>query len=540
MQYWESSDQARAIRARAEALMDEYDIAPIPTNYELWFFYELGQDRDLRRTLDAAIENGTAHDPVRAREIHTRFFVRADERADQAGELLKKELTDLTAALTTAGEGTAAYGKVLDATEAQLARAEGGSDLRRLIGDAARATAQVQKRNKALEAQVTASSQELESLRAKMEAVRQQSLIDGLTGLANRRAFDEGLDSAVKGAVIEHKPVCVLMCDIDRFKKFNDTFGHATGDQVLRLVASILKANVKGRDLAARYGGEELVVILPNTLLADAITVAEQIRASVETKKIVKKSTGESLGQITISIGVAQFISTESAEEFLARADAHLYGAKEGGRNRVSWIRKGGRPSPEHRDPANPVMTLARPERPALELEFADQDTPLIVDAEVTPVDARLMRLLAWWKAASLRNAPPPWKHEYLSQIDFVREHAHLHEANDASGEMIVRFVGTALVTALGEDPTGYRYSFERALSVNLRSTADRVFELACLTRRMKAPLRAYSKTIRHLRGRRYKSELLFLPFSVKGSDAGMLLGVTLYTPVAELVDAAE
>jgi diguanylate cyclase len=140
---------------------------------------------------------------------------------------------------------------------------------------------------------------------------------------------------AVREVAEESGPLCVLIGDVDHFKKFNDTWGHATGDQVLRLVAQCFKSNTKGRDTAARYGGEEFVVALPHTSLANAVTVAEHIRAAVESKKIVKRSTGETLGSITLSIGVAQYVADEPIGDTLARADACLYVAKRSGRNRV-------------------------------------------------------------------------------------------------------------------------------------------------------------------------------------------------------------
>ena len=126
-----------------------------------------------------------------------------------------------------------------------------------------------------------------------------------------------------------------MMTDIDHFKKFNDSFGHLTGDQVLRLVAMSVKQNVKGQDIAARYGGEEFAVILPNTVLRSAITVADHIRRAVMTKELMKRSTGEHLGRVTISIGVATLQQGRQRAELIERADACLYAAKRHGRNRV-------------------------------------------------------------------------------------------------------------------------------------------------------------------------------------------------------------
>jgi diguanylate cyclase len=133
----------------------------------------------------------------------------------------------------------------------------------------------------------------------------------------------------------EDTPLCLFMCDIDHFKRFNDTFGHQTGDQVLRLVGGCLAENVKGRDTAARYGGEEFAVVLPHTALDDAVFVANVIRRAVESKKLVKKTTGDILGSISISLGVAQLGPDDDKASLIARADACLYGAKHAGRNRV-------------------------------------------------------------------------------------------------------------------------------------------------------------------------------------------------------------
>ncbi|MGB6807341.1 MAG: GGDEF domain-containing protein [Pseudolabrys sp.] len=126
-----------------------------------------------------------------------------------------------------------------------------------------------------------------------------------------------------------------MLTDIDHFKTFNDNFGHLTGDQVLRLVAMSVKHNVKGEDTTARYGGEEFAVILPNTILRAAVTVAEHIRRAVMAKELMKRSTGEHLGRMTISIGVATLRKGDTGQSLIERADTCLYAAKRHGRNRV-------------------------------------------------------------------------------------------------------------------------------------------------------------------------------------------------------------
>jgi diguanylate cyclase len=127
----------------------------------------------------------------------------------------------------------------------------------------------------------------------------------------------------------------LMLTDIDHFKTFNDNFGHLTGDQVLRLLAMSVKHNVKGEDTTARYGGEEFAVILPNTILRAAVTVAEHIRRAVMAKELMKRSTGEHLGRMTISIGVATLRKGDTGQSLIERADTCLYAAKRHGRNRV-------------------------------------------------------------------------------------------------------------------------------------------------------------------------------------------------------------
>ena len=125
------------------------------------------------------------------------------------------------------------------------------------------------------------------------------------------------------------------MIDIDHFKRFNDQFGHQTGDQVLRLVATTLKSTIRDSDLAARYGGEEFVVVLPETELDGAMFLAEKIRRSVYDKKLLRKSTNEIIGRVTASIGVGIYRAGETADQFVDRVDGYLYEAKRHGRNCV-------------------------------------------------------------------------------------------------------------------------------------------------------------------------------------------------------------
>jgi diguanylate cyclase len=191
-------------------------------------------------------------------------------------------------------------------------------------------------RNKALEAELKRSSAEMDTLRKDLENARQMALTDGLTSLANRKAFDAEIERAVKKSAEEEEAFCLILMDIDHFKAFNDNFGHQVGDQVLRLVAKSLTDGVKGRDFAARYGGEEFAIILAATSLQFGVKVADSLRGVVEGKELVNRNTGEKLGRITLSGGVAEYIKGESIESVIERADTALYTAKHNGRNQIA------------------------------------------------------------------------------------------------------------------------------------------------------------------------------------------------------------
>ncbi|HYD18930.1 MAG TPA: GGDEF domain-containing protein, partial [Patescibacteria group bacterium] len=180
------------------------------------------------------------------------------------------------------------------------------------------------------------SSGQVKELKKNLDNVRREALTDGLTGVANRKAFDKQILDLVEEATANATPLTLMMLDIDFFKKFNDAYGHVVGDQVLKLVARTLVDNVKGRDMVARYGGEEFAVLLPETPLAAAMKVAEMLRRTVEHKEVVNKTTQENLGRITLSMGVAEYLPGENISRVIERADEALYRSKKAGRNRVS------------------------------------------------------------------------------------------------------------------------------------------------------------------------------------------------------------
>jgi diguanylate cyclase len=330
-------EREQALAKTALALMGDCNVLPTPENFELFYVYASGENPALTLIVGEMISQHRPFAPKVLNELRARALSRerAAKAMDDVGSGISEMLDVVLDKLEAAGKHAGDYGRTLSEVSGELGDSHSPDGLRKLVDGLLGATRAMEERTKTLEEQLQCSSQQVNELKVQLDDVRKETRIDQLTGIANRKAFDLELQEAIDNAAETGSALTLLMCDIDHFKTFNDTWGHQTGDQVLRLVANCLSENVKGRDTAARYGGEEFVVILRQTKLGDAIHLANQIRSTVEGKKLVKKSTGDILGRITISIGVAQLSDRDHAETLVQRADTCLYRAKNTGRNRV-------------------------------------------------------------------------------------------------------------------------------------------------------------------------------------------------------------
>jgi diguanylate cyclase len=308
----------------------------IPKNYEIWYTYATGYNPSLNEMINEMLQRQGALTAKDLDEIYDTYLSphRFTDRIDSVGAKVVDEIEQVMAMIGAAVGQTTSYTESLVDASQQLSSSDAGG-LRAIVETLVRSTREVEETNNTLEERLKASKEEIIQLQEHLETVRNESLTDPLTGLANRKYFDQMLDRAIADTKPTDEPLSLMLTDIDHFKKFNDTFGHLTGDQVLRLVAQAVKQNVKGQDIAARYGGEEFAIILPNTGLRQALTVADHIRRGVVSKELIKRSTGENLGRVTISVGVAMLHHGESVQNIIERADACLYAAKRNGRNQV-------------------------------------------------------------------------------------------------------------------------------------------------------------------------------------------------------------
>jgi diguanylate cyclase len=333
-----SSEYQRANRYANSAmdLLRGHEIPPYPQFYELLYTYASGVNPHLNSRIDLLLQNENQTDDIAGRLYQE--FLRADdveERLNQLSDKVFSKIDSVRGAVKTAISSAVSYsGKLVEANES-LADDIDPKTLRALTEQLLEETMQMQANNRVLEERLESSKSDIATLQRDLDAVRRESQLDPLTKIYNRKFFDRSIEKSVVDAVDSGMPVSLFLLDIDHFKHFNDTFGHQTGDQVLRLVALTLKSMIKGIDIPARYGGEEFVAILPNTRLDSAVALAEMVRKAIQSKELLRRSTNEKLGRVTASFGVAELHTTDNAISLIERADRCLYAAKRTGRNHV-------------------------------------------------------------------------------------------------------------------------------------------------------------------------------------------------------------
>jgi diguanylate cyclase len=310
-------------------------ITPTPDNFAIWYEYHSGLNPELRHLIDLLLSKPGHCDDQTMAAVHRKFFshVRERDALRAASDRMQSLLLEVSAAVGEAGDDARQFGVAVRDTSSAFAN---GSttlpDLIQRLREEARAMAE---RSDAIAHHLAGAAERITILERSLDDLRHDAATDSLTRLNNRRSFDARIRDAAGVAMNSGDPLALVMVDIDYFKRVNDSWGHQTGDQVLRLVAGTLTSHTRPEDFAARYGGEEFALILVATPPSAAVEIADRIRRSFEGREIVARGSGRSIGQISISAGVALYEPGERLAQWIERADQALYAAKRAGRNRV-------------------------------------------------------------------------------------------------------------------------------------------------------------------------------------------------------------
>lgn len=338
MKYRHSTVQSADYLRLAVKRMAQQAAGLHPASYAIWYEYVSGINPDLQSAMDAYLERGERLDDQATYALYAKYVSTLDaQTAQRIGDSVTQLVDQVSASAVEAGNQASRFGDSLERWSGELVEptiARGQFSIG--VEDILRGTREMQSAITTLQDRLELSMREAQQLRDDVARAREEALLDPLTGLANRRAFDLAIAACIKEVDAGAPAACLLMIDLDSFKRLNDTYGHPFGDKVLVKVAEILRANVKGKDTASRYGGEEFAVLLPQTPRGGAVGLAEALRAMVASSRLRQSGKSETwVGNFTVSIGVADLLPGESAADLIARADRALYTAKTQGRNRV-------------------------------------------------------------------------------------------------------------------------------------------------------------------------------------------------------------
>jgi len=329
-----SFEHAFAVAEKALPAMAAHRVPPTPENFAVWFAYCEGRSAELTSVIDARRASGRGFDAETNRDLYVTHVASRSEGPAEAQEL-SRQIQDLVHNARNLMASAAADQRQqmteLRTMSAEATTLEPVGLIGRLVDELGKAAS----RAATLEANFARSSDEIGRMRESLENAERQSNTDSLTGLATRRALDKFLRDGCAEATAQGAPFSAMLIDIDHFKMFNDSYGHLVGDEVLRFISRILRQDIRPTDLAARFGGEELMAVLPRTPLPGCLEVAERFRGRLATTTLRRRSTGERLPPVTLSVGVAQYAEGESIVQFIERCDRALYQAKRGGRNRT-------------------------------------------------------------------------------------------------------------------------------------------------------------------------------------------------------------
>lgn len=318
-------------------LLRQHKLVPNARYYEVMLNMLLRQPPELAQTMQDMLVQKLPLTQERMDYLHATYLAEGhedmvQESAAQARKLFADMLLSIQQFMGSAGE----VGEHMASGIEQLSDVPSEEELLALASTVVASASELRDSGTVLNRKLEDSRKEISELRENLAKVTTESEHDFLTRCYNRKAFDVRIRQRVDEALAEHTELSLLMVDVDHFKKFNDTYGHLIGDEVLKIVAHALTDSVKGMDTVARYGGEEFAILLPRTPITGAMVVAEAIRKTIAGRELKRRDTGEHYGQITVSIGVASLRrGRDTIEGFIARADDALYNAKRTGRNRV-------------------------------------------------------------------------------------------------------------------------------------------------------------------------------------------------------------
>jgi diguanylate cyclase len=319
------------------ALIKGLKLPATPRIYEFCYAYTTGDYPSLNMAINDLLSRRIAIGDATIRQIGAKYIPQSQngERIEHVGSRVKEVISEMLGALGTIINAEGTFSSDIDEAGEKLAAAKNRQALIEEIKAMMQSAQRLGDEQRRLEERMNTSVDEIGDLRDQLQKIRTASMTDPITGLPNRRSFERSLEKALAQWKDQGTTGCLVLCDIDDFKKFNDTWGHLTGDQVLCLVAMELKQKAGKAGVVARPGGAQFAIILPGAPIESARVLAEQIRSAVMSRDITMRSTSQRLGRVNLSFGAVAAHANETPETMVVRVETCLRAAKDRGRNRV-------------------------------------------------------------------------------------------------------------------------------------------------------------------------------------------------------------
>ncbi|HID01450.1 MAG TPA: diguanylate cyclase [Piscirickettsiaceae bacterium] len=332
----DTSPRTERIFEQVVEAFKQHKVTPNPVNFAVWYTYFNGNLPALREEMDNILQDDYGYADRYGRELFEKYLIDEESALAELDRAIRHLLTSLAQRIEQLAEHLSKQTQQLEVASQKLNQPLNQEELSELTQTVLTTAQGLRENTHEFEEVILTSAQEIQRLRKELLEARMASMQDELTGLLNRRAFNETM--AELTVTYEDKPdqLHLIMTDIDHFKQFNDTFGHLTGDSVLRYFARLMLKTKRPNETICRYGGEEFAIITQDESLEEARARAEALREALSQAYLKRKTDGKHLGTITASFGIGEFKGEEDTiEAFIERADQALYLAKKCGRNQV-------------------------------------------------------------------------------------------------------------------------------------------------------------------------------------------------------------
>lgn len=332
--YNEEVPQAAENLRLALPLINKHKAAVNPVNYALWYEYVSGENIALSDAIDTILINTDVISAEIAQHLYEKYVLMdMPDRLENTNNGIKIVVDNTLSNINNVESTTNQCLSGFNDSQMALEDCKDIDGLKILIGNILADTQTMSETSNDLKQSLEQSSQEITQLKQELEAVKESARTDALTGLLNRGAFNHELNEVCQNT---NTDTALLLFDLDHFKNINDSYGHLVGDKVIQFFAELLKKYSGEHCMSARYGGEEMALLITNTSEQKAVKIADTIRVHLANSRIKRRGHDEVIDQVTVSVGISMKNKHDLPAGIIDRADKALYQSKENGRNQIS------------------------------------------------------------------------------------------------------------------------------------------------------------------------------------------------------------